>query len=286
MNKKPRIPHNLKPMLRTTGLMAAGMAMALTFASPVLGQSIEDMEKQGWKLTFQDEFNGNKLDPAKWNTAYYHGKIVNHELQAYTKDAFKVTDGVMNIVAEKKKATYDGKAMEYTSGVMTTLGKFEQEYGYFEARCKVPYGVGFWPAFWMLSSSLTWPPEIDIFEYIGHEKNIIHCTSHWRDAASGKHQAEAHQVDAMMDYSAGFHNYAVEWEPGKITWYVDAQPVAVCKKEVPKGKFYLILNLAVGGDWPGTPGKDAVFPNSFAIDYVRGYSRADAGPKTAQAAKP
>lgn len=258
--------------MRMSFWKAAWMLFCISGSPPVWGQSIEEMQRQGWKLTFQDEFDGTALDGQKWVRSYHHGKIINRELQAYIPDAFVLKDGILNIVAERKQAVYDGKTMDYTSGVMTTCGKFSQTYGYFEARCKVPAGKGFWPAFWMLPLDHSWPPEIDIVEFIGHERSTIHCTNHWRNP-DGKRGAKGQGVDAMVDYSADFHTYAVQWEPGKITWYVDGQPVAKSTDSVPQKDFYLILNFAVGGDWPKDPDNETVFPNKFEVDYVRAYQR-------------
>jgi beta-glucanase (GH16 family) len=235
----------------------------------LLAQSVQEMTQKGWTLTFQDEFDGTVLDQSKWNLGYNHWGIINHELQAYVPDAFTVQGGLLSINAEHRQAEYGGKTMEYTSGAITTLGKFQQEYGYFEARCKVPSGKGFWPAFWLLPADLSWPPEIDIFEYIGDQKNTLYFHNHYKDG-EGKHQAEGFQIEGP-DYSVDFHTIAVDWEPEFIAWYVDGKEVARSAKGIPKGPFYILLNLAVGGDWPGPPSASTVFPSQFQIDYVRVY---------------
>ena len=235
-------------------------------------QSVAEMTQNGWKLAFQDEFNGEALDQSKWVIGYNHWGIINHELQAYVPDAFTLKNGILNINAEHRKAEYGGKMMEYTSGAITTLGKFQQEYGYFQIRCRVPAGKGFWPAFWLLPTDLSWPPEIDIFEYLGDHDDTLYFHNHYKDAA-GAHQAEGFEIKGP-DYSRDFHAIAVDWEPGSIVWYVDGKEVARSTKGIPKGPFYILLNLAVGGDWPGPPDVSTLFPSQFQIDYVRVYQHA------------
>jgi beta-glucanase (GH16 family) len=198
--------------------------LALVAVGTLRAQSVQEMTQKGWVLTFDDEFGGNALDQNRWTVGYNKWGIINHELEAYVPDAFTLKDGVLSINAERRQAEYGGKMMDYTSGAITTLGKFQQEYGYFEARCKVPSGKGFWPAFWLLPTDLSWPPEIDIFEYIGDHKNVLYFHNHYKDGA-GKHQAEGFSVQGG-DYSLDFHTIAVDWEPESIVWYVDGKEVA------------------------------------------------------------
>ncbi len=250
------------------------MAIALCLLAAVHshGQSVEDMARQGWSLTFQDEFDGAALDQSKWDIGYNHWGIINHELQAYVPDAFTFNDGILNINAARRQARYFGRTMDYTSGAITTLGKFQQEYGWFEIRCKVPSGNGFWPAFWLLPVDLSWPPEIDIFEYIGDQKDLLYFHNHWKNG-TGQHRAEGFQIKGP-DYSLDYHTVAVDWEPDFIAWYVDGKEAARSTIGIPKKPFYILLNLAVGGDWPGPPAPSTIFPNQFQIDYVRVYQRA------------
>jgi beta-glucanase (GH16 family) len=228
--------------------------------------------KPGWTLTFADEFDGDKLDPTKWNPRDPWGRERNSELQAYVPDAFKVKDGVLKIMAEKRKADYAGKTREYTSGMMSTYQKFAQKFGRFEIRCRIPKGKGLWPAFWLLPDPLGWPPEIDVLETLGHETNRAYFTHHWRDE-SRKHQSHGGHVDDG-DLSAGFHTYAAEWSPEVIVWYLDGKEAFRSTRSVPKElPMYMLANLAVGGQWPGAPNADTPFPSSFDIDYIRVYTR-------------
>ncbi len=229
-------------------------------------------EKPGWKLVFNDEFNGDRLDPSKWNPADPWGTGRNNELQAYVPDAFEVKNGILTIKAEKRQADYAGKKRNYTSGMMTTYKKFSTKYGWFEIRCRVPRGKGMWPAFWLLPEPLGWPPEIDVLEILGHETTRGYFTHHWR-ASDGKHRSDGGQT-AGSDFAGGFHVFQTEWKEDSITWYVDGRQVFTSKKSVPKElPMYLLVNLAVGGDWPGAPNKETPFPGSFDVDYIRVYKR-------------
>ncbi|HEX6972639.1 MAG TPA: glycoside hydrolase family 16 protein [Limnochordia bacterium] len=228
-------------------------------------------DKPGWVLTFSDEFEGEQLDLAKWNPGDPWGAERNRELQAYVPDAFRVSAGVLRIVAERRSAFYSGKERSYTSGMMTTYQKFAQRYGWFEIRCRAPRGRGLWPAFWLLPEPLGWPPEIDVLEILGHETQRVHMTHHWRDAA-GTHRSEGGSFSGP-DFAADFHTFAVEWTPDLIRWYVDGIERYRATQPVPQGPMYMLVNLAVGGNWPGSPDEQTPFPSSFDVDYVRVYRR-------------
>jgi beta-glucanase (GH16 family) len=229
------------------------------------------VERPGWKITFQDEFDGHALDLQKWNPNDPWGRERNRELQAYVKDAFVVSNGVLRVQAEKREAMYADKQRSYTSGMMTTYGKFSQQYGRFEIRCRVPKGKGMWPAFWLLPEPLGWPPEIDVLEILGHEPDKLHMTHHFRDAQR-KHLSSGGSWKGP-DFSEGFHEFAVEWSPEQIVWFVDGHERFRSTKTIPQSKMYLLVNLAVGGDWPGAPDEKTVFPSAFEVDYVRVFQR-------------
>lgn len=233
-------------------------------------RAAEKVQRPGWRLMFQDEFDGNTLDTNKWNPKDPWERERNRELQAYVRDAFEVRDGVLRIKAEKRPAFYAGKERAYTSGMMTSYGKFSQEYGRFEIRCRVPKGKGLWPAFWLLPDPLNWPPEIDVLEILGHEPNKVYMTHHFRDEQK-KHGSHGGSW-AGPDFSADFHEFAVEWSPKAIVWFVDGVERFRSKKPIPLGKMYLLLNLAVGGNWPGAPDEKTHFPAAFEVDYVRVYT--------------
>ena len=242
--------------------------------TPVGAKSIDEMKAAGWQLTFDDEFDGPALDATKWVPHYNYTAIINHELQAYIPDAFSFSDGILHITAKHEPGVQGGHTQQYTSGAMTTFGKFSQMYGYFEVRCKLPHGKGFWPAFWLLSDSNQWPPEIDIFENIGMEDHTLHFTNHWK-GPDGKNRGKGQQTDGP-DYTADFHTIAVDWEPDAIVWYVDDVEQCRVAEHIAREKMYMLLNLAVGGDWPKSPDAATPFPSSYDIDYVRVYQRPDA----------
>jgi beta-glucanase (GH16 family) len=249
-------------------------ALLFALASLVLCSSASATavpERAGWKLTFSDDFDGSKLDLQKWNPNDPWGRERNHELQAYVTNAFEVRDGILRIKADKGQAFYSGKQREYTSGMMTTAGKFSQEYGRFEIRCRVPKGKGMWPAFWLLPDTRGWPPEIDVLETLGHEPAKVYLTHHFRDDQQ-KHSSHGGSWSGP-DFSAGFHEFAVEWSPQALVWFVDGAERFRSEKAIPQGKMYVLVNLAVGGDWPGAPDEKTQLPAYFEVEYVRAYQR-------------
>jgi beta-glucanase (GH16 family) len=246
------------------------------FTSFLSAKTSQEMQKDGWTLTFADEFDGQKLDSSKWTTHYFFPQIINQELQAYIPDAFVLKDGVLHIVAKNEPGVQDDKTQAYTSGVMTTDGKFSQRYGYFEIRCKLARGQGFWPAFWLLADGDKWPPEIDIFENLGHESHMLHFTNHWKDE-QGKVQSNSQQTSGP-DYTTAFHTVAIDWEPDHIIWYVDGQEQCRVTDHIPMEKMYVLVNMAVGGTWPKSPDASTPFPSSFDVDYVRVYQKAKPAP--------
>ena len=252
-----------------------GQTFLLTLASLSLlsvCDADEKADRAGWKLTFHDEFDGNALDLQKWNPNDPWGHERNQELQAYVKDAFVVKDGVLRVEAQRREGVYSGKQRSFTSGMMTTYGKFSQRYGRFEIRCRVPKGKGMWPAFWLLPEPLGWPPEIDVLEILGHEPSKLYMTHHFRDEQKkrGSHGGSW----SGPDFSAEFHEFAIEWSPQAIAWFVDGVERFRSEKNIPRGKMYLLVNLAVGGDWPGAPDEKTQLPAAFTVDYVRVYEQA------------
>lgn len=232
------------------------------------------IDKPGWTLTFSDEFNGDRLDESKWTDHYWHGRThANHELQYYASDGYALKDGQLRLTARPVSADARSKTagLPYTSGMISSFGKFAQQYGWFEMRARIPKGKGYWPAFWLLPDDKRWPPEIDILEILGHQPDVAHFTTHWRDAQR-RHLDDTHEWRGP-DFSAGFHTFAVDWEPGLVVWYVDGIERARTSKGVPNVPMYVIANLAVGGDWPGNPDATTQFPQSMDIDYIRVYQK-------------
>ena len=239
-------------------------------------------QSSDWKLTWHDEFDGATLDPSKWVYVVGGDGFGNQELEYYTdRPQNLVLDNGM-LVIRALKEDYSGRG--FTSARIHTKGKFSQAYGRFEARIKIPFGQGIWPAFWMMGDvSQGWPGngEIDIMENIGREPSTVHGTIH------GPGYSGVHGISAPFSLSDGrkfcddFHVYAVEWEPNEVRWYVDGKQYhSVTRASLPSGAawvydrpFYVLLNLAVGGNWPGNPDETSQFPQIMLVDYVRVYQR-------------
>ena len=230
-------------------------------------------------LVWSDEFDGTTLDTTDWNYELGDGcpnlcGWGNNERQLYTKSNHTVADGLLTI-----RVKHDGEA--YTSTRITTKDKREFQYGRIETRAKLPVGQGIWPAFWMLGSNISevgWPRcgEIDVLEYVGRKPGEIFTTLHTQ---AGHGDNGSSRITPFADIEEGFHRYAAEWTPQSITFFVDDQMVytfdpkerteAVWPFDQP---FYLLLNVAVGGNFGGPEVNDAIFPQEFIIDYVRVYA--------------
>lgn len=226
---------------------------------------VDPAKLDGWTLTWQDEFDKPTIDPLKWNVTTRE-QSYNNELQYYTPEEVYIQDGCLRLRSQKR----DYKSKHYTSGHVTS--KFSQLYGRFEMRARLPKTQGIWPALWMLPSGGSWPPEIDIMELLGHDPYTVYMTNHWGDATSAGHKWQGGNYKGP-DFSADFHTFAVEWDESKIVWYVDGTMRYISTNGVPHEPFYIILNTAVGGDWPGNPDETTVFPQYHDIDYVRVYTK-------------
>lgn len=203
----------------------------------------------------------------------------NQELQYYTNrtENVKVDNGYLLITAKKE----DFEGSNYTSGRLITKGLFEQKYGRFEARIRMPYGKGLWPAFWLLGSNIDnvgWPQcgEIDIMEYLGDAPTVAFGSVHGPGYSAG--EAESKKYTLINDrFDTGFHIFGIEWGPNYINYYVDGDlynqitPKDVNGEWVFDQPFYIIMNLAVGGNFPGSPNAETVFPQTMVVDYVRVY---------------
>lgn len=227
------------------------------------------------KLVWSDEFNGSSLNTSKWNYETGGGGWGNNELQYYTnrKDNAYVSGGALHIRA--KKESYGGK--NYTSARLNTNGKFTFTYGYVEARIALPSSQGIWPAFWMLGAnigSVGWPKcgEIDIMEAINAE-NKTYGTCHWDNNGHANYGLSSGYFDITQ-----YHKYAVQWDKQYIKMFVDGNKIyemyignnAGGTEEMHR-PFYLLLNVAVGGNWPGFSINDGAFPQEMKVDYVRVY---------------
>jgi beta-glucanase (GH16 family) len=283
-----------------SGALALGM-----FAGPTSAESAPapELPVAGLEPSFAEEFDGASVDPRRWLFAYYNPKTDrptaakrslpgNHERQLYMDkgylglgvDPFRVANGILTIearpfsptelakvradIAREPADIRDGplRNVAYSSGVITTRGRFAQRYGYFEMRARWTGGKGLWPAFWLLPASGKWPPEIDILEAHGDKPrtafHALHSTkqpSMGRTTTTGAAQSE-------------FHRYGVLWTPTRIDYYVDG----IKSQSIPATAdltepMYMIVNLAVGGGWPGYPDASTKFPAAMDVDYVRAW---------------
>ncbi|MBD5489501.1 MAG: family 16 glycosylhydrolase [Lachnospiraceae bacterium] len=247
----------------------------------------------GYKLEWEDDFNGTELDRNSWNVELHEPGWVNAELQEYV-DSDKniyVKDGNLVIQAIKDETKADGDPEQYTSGRINTQNKHDYQYGRFEARAKVPSGKGFLPAFWMMPTVEgyygQWPlcGEIDIMEVMGQETNKLYSTLHF----GNPHTQKQGTYEGEADFSEDFHVYACEWDPDEFRFYVDDQLFYTVNdwftKRAGFGEtaypapydqpFYMILNLAVGGSWVGYPDENTEFGDNaqLVVDYVRVYQK-------------
>lgn len=269
--------------------------LVFSIAARVLHARPSHPVNTSWKLSWSDEFNGpggSLPDAKKWTYDMGGKGWGNQELETYTNRASnaEIQRGNLVITARKENFTgTDGISREFTSARLKTQGLFAQRYGRFEARIKIPRGQGMWPAVWLLGQDIAavgWPQcgEIDIMENIGKEPEIIHGSLHGPGATSGTSDlTSAYLLPIGQKYADDFHVYAVEWGPDTVRFFVDSTNYVTFTKAQwrPGAKwvfdhpFFIILNLAVGGNWPGSPDSTTQFPQQMLVDYVRVYTKAE-----------
>ncbi|MER8073358.1 family 16 glycosylhydrolase [Streptomyces sp. NPDC094034] len=251
-------------------------------------------------VTFSDDFNGaagSAVDGGKWQIET-GDNVNNHERQYYTAGNNNAAlDGQGNLVITARKDNpgnyqcWYGRC-EYTSARLNTSGKFTSTYGRVEARMKVPRGQGMWPAFWMLGNDIGnvgWPNsgEIDIMENVGFEPSTVHGTLHGPGYSGSGGIGAGYTLPNGQAFADAFHTFAIDWSPNRISWSVDGNVYQTRTPADLGGRtwvfnkpFFIILNLAVGGYWPGDPNGSTPFPSQLVVDYVR-VSTNDGGSGTA-----
>lgn len=245
-----------------------------------------------WQLTWSDEFdgaNGSLPDASKWTPETGGGGWGNRELQYYTARAGNAHQESGDLVITANSETYtgpDGVTRNFTSARLKTAGKFSQTYGRFEARIKLPTGRGLWPAFWLLGDDRAqagWPAcgEIDIVELVGSAPATILGTIHGPGYSGSAGISTKYTLASGKSFTDDFHIFAVEWAPNIIRFYTDDVLYATRNPtDLPAGShwvfdkpFYIILNVAVGGNLPGPPDGTTVLPQTMLVDYVRVFKR-------------
>ncbi len=241
------------------------------------------MEREGWKLVWKDEFEGASIDTTQWTYEVNGDGGGNNELQYYTKSANNTYMKDGKFVIKAMRQDYKGKP--YTSGRVNTKGKAGWKYGRFDIRAKTPVQQGVWPAIWMLPTDYVyggWPQsgEIDIMETIGNKPKTLHGTLHY-----GPPWPNNKNIGGTIDLPKGtfedeYHVFSCEWEENVIRFYLDDSlyvtrtPADLSPHPWPFDQtFHMILNLAIGGNWPGPPDETTVFPKYMFVDYVRVYER-------------
>ncbi|GAB2810862.1 ricin-type beta-trefoil lectin domain protein [Streptomyces daliensis] len=239
--------------------------------------------------TFTENFDGaagSAVDSSRWQIET-GDNVNNHERQYYTAgNRNAALDGQGNLVITARRENPENYQCwygrcEYTSARLNTSGKFTTQYGHVESRMKVPRGQGMWPAFWMLGSDIGqvgWPNsgEIDIMENVGFEPSTVHGTLHGPGYSGSGGIGAGYTLAGGQQFADAFHTFAIDWSPDAITWSVDGN---VYQRRTPADlggrawvfnkPFFLILNLAVGGYWPGDPDGSTTFPQQLVVDYVR-----------------
>jgi beta-glucanase (GH16 family) len=255
----------------------------------VISPAVRGQEADDWKLVWSDEFNGEQLDYSKWGVEENAFGGGNNELQLYTDrpENVRVADGRLIIEARKDNPDIAGTRREYSSGRIRTKHRGDWKYGRVEVRAKLPQGQGLWPAIWMLPTDSKYggwaaSGEIDIMELVGQKPNQVLGTLHYGDKwPNNKHSGSKFDLKRGT-FADDFHTFTIDWEEGRIRWYVDGELYQTQTKWSTTAapfpapfdqRFHLVLNVAVGGNLSGNPDASTKFPQQMQVDYVRVYQR-------------
>jgi len=232
------------------------------------------------QLLLHEDFNGTQLDRSRWRTCYWwavRGCTIasNHELQRYQPEQVRVHDGTLRLVAQRRRGRGSDGRHRYVSGMISSgpargasRPKFAFRYGRAEIRARVPAGRGLWSAFWLLPVNRSSKPEIDVMEIVGQRRDVAEFHLHWR-APDGEAKRRGKRW-ASRGLRSGWHTFAIDWRPGSLAWLVDGVVRwRVRGAVVPRTPMYLIVNLAVGGKWAGTPDSSTTFPSALLVDSVK-----------------
>lgn len=280
VGSSPSAPRILLPVL-----LACTLAACSKNGSP----ADPSVDEDGYVLVWQDEFSGTRIDTDKWvhqnGTGAEYGLDAwgNNELQYYTDRPInsRVEDGHLIIEAHQEELL----GQSYTSSRLYTKEQADWTYGRFEVRAQLPKTQGLWPAIWMLPTHNAyggWPAsgEIDIMELVGHTPEFVYGTAHFGNTYDDRNYITGETRRDSGDFSDGFHVYSVEWVPDTLRWYVDGELYhRVVRADVAPYRwpfdqpFHMLLNVAVGGNWPGNPDATTRLPQRMIVDYVRVYQK-------------
>ena len=252
-------------------------------------KQLNDWDREGWDIVWQDEFDGASLDINKWSHEVGGHGFGNNELQYYTDDSSNsfVDNGILHIRAKYEPAGIGSpnNLRNFSSARLRTVGKGDWQYGRIDVKAKIALGQGIWPAIWMLPSDWIyggWPKsgEIDIMEHVGHDEGRIHGSVH---TESYNHIIGTQRTNSKLieNVKTLFHIYSIEWSEQKIDFFIDDTLHFTFKNDFTNDfrtwpfneRFHLLLNVAVGGNWPGPPNNTTVFPQDMEVDYVRVYEK-------------
>lgn len=269
-------------------ILGDGQANAQAGSVQPYGDDPKLLGQADWTLVFSDEFDAPLLDQSKWATCYWWAdesctNSGNKELQLYHADGIGFQEGALRLRASHAALKGPkGRLYPYQSGIVTTARtyseskdafRFSFRYGYAEIRAKLPTGKGIWPAFWLLPEALKERPEIDVMEMLGDSSHVLRMHMHYVTKA-GKKKSTGQTLD-VGDMGSGWHRFAIMWDESKLVWLFDGKEQWRIDDPaiIPDVPMYLLLNLAVGGEWPGFPDEKTRFPADYLIDYVRVWQR-------------
>lgn len=279
---------------------ALAVAAAVFAATGVWAAEHGGTAPPGWALVWADEFDqpdGSQPDPRRWGFEVGGEGWGNRELQTYTDrpENARILHGCLVVEARREAwRGADGVLRDFTSARLTTRGRFAFRYGRVEARLLLPAGRGIWPAFWMLGTpeeGRRWPAtgEIDVVEAIGSDTTVVHGSAHGPRGSGLFSFTAPYRLGPGQSFADNFHTFAVEWEPGALRFFVDGTLYQTrTPADLPEGgrwafdhPFYLLVNVAVGGTWPGPPDGTTAFPQRLWVDHIRVYRREPPGPQPA-----
>jgi beta-glucanase (GH16 family) len=262
-------------------IVGAGYGVVSTLAESAAKSTRPRAVEPGWQLRFSDEFDASEIESSKWSTCFHFGVVEEGALRCilgekpfgvHEPDNVSVAGGNALLQLNREKRAVFGKSFDYTFGMLSSHEAYSFTFGYAEISAKVPKGMGVWPAFWLLPADKSWPPEIDVIEYLGRDPETIHGTLHYADFKNA-HQSIGGTFRAT-GLADGFHTYAVKWSAQELIWYVDGVEYFRMNEHVPAQPMYIVVSHGAGtpDSWGGPLGNDVVYPNVFEVDYVRVYA--------------